>query len=461
MSSSHSIEQALSKAQKKLLLHFMALLFCCLLLVELAVGALFFYDLYQTEKKILSSMASEYQRILTYDSEERLIHVLEANPHRLIDNDITALLVENDDFKTRKFIAGDEKLPLDINLDTQTGEDKNWVHSFIFNPYTTLKLASEAREFWLVLDNRQRDYIAFEKWRMTFYAMLVMVVITALFTHRILRNAMTPLMTLGSFLERLRQGKNDEIEAVTEPPEGLNVINASVHQAIARLQHTTTTLNTTVDAIAHDIRTPLSRIMLSSQSALIGGDNFHAMRDALSDCSEHAMQASNMLTALMKLNDELMGKRLQQKVLTDVNDVVKTVSSWYEDVAEEKQISLTVNTSDNEATIQSDPDKLTQILVNLVDNAIKYTPEKGKVTLDVQSQENNAVAISVTDTGIGIDPNEHALIFERLYRVDSSRSNTEGYGLGLSLAAAMVNNLGGRIELSSHLGQGSTFTIVL
>lgn len=129
-------------------------------------------------------------------------------------------------------------------------------------------------------------------------------------------------------------------------------------------------------------------------------------------------------------------------------------------MAEEKQISLIVNTSDKEA-IQSDPDKLTQILVNLVDNAIKYTPEKGKVKLDVQPQGVNSVAISVTDTGISVDPNEHTLIFKRLYRVDSSRSNTEGYGLGLSLAAAMVNNLGGRIELSSHLGQSSTFTIVL
>lgn len=461
MYSSLSIEQALTKAQKKLLLRFMALLFCCLLLVELAVGALFFYDLSQSEKKILSSMASEYQRILKYDSEQRLIHVLQANPHRLIDNDISAFLVEDNEAKTRTLLAGDSQLPLDINLEEQTGEDKNWFHSFVVNPYTTLKLGGEVRQFWLVLDNRQRDYIAFEKWRMTFYAMLVMVVITALFTHRILRNAMTPLMTLGRFLERLRQGKTEANEASNEVPEGLSVINASVQEAIARLQHTTTTLNTTVDAIAHDIRTPLSRIILSSQSALVGGNNLHMMQDALSDCSEHAMQASNMLTALMKLNDELMGKRVQQMVLTDVNNVVKAVSSWYDDVAEEKHISLIIKTSDEPVTIASDPDKLTQVLVNLVDNAIKYTPEHGKVTLDVQRRKNNSVAISVTDSGIGIDRNEHALIFERLYRVDSSRSNTEGYGLGLSLAAAMVDNLGGRIELCSCLGQGSTFTVVL
>lgn len=458
---SNNIEKALGKAQKKLLLHFIALLFGCLLLVELAVGALLFYGLYQNEQKILSSMASEYQRILTYDSEERLIHVLEANPHRLIDNDITAILVEDDDLKTRRFIAGDEKLLSNIDLKIQTGEHKTWIHSFILNPYTTLKLSSDSREFWLVLDNRKRDVIALENWRMTFYAMLVMVVITALFTHKILRNAMTPLVTLGRFLERLQQGKLNSTVTVTEPPEGLSVINASVQEAIVRLQHTTSTLNTTVDAIAHDIRTPLSRIILSSQSALVVDDNVDTMRDALSDCSENAMQASNMLTALMKLNDELMGKRLQQTVLTDVNDVVQTVCSWFADVAEGKQISLTVNASDNEVAVQSDPDKLTQILVNLVDNAIKYTPENGQVTLDVQHQENNAVAISVTDTGIGIEPNEHALIFERLYRADTSRSNTEGYGLGLSLAAAMAQNLGGRIELTSQLGQGSTFTLIM
>ncbi|MGR5488339.1 sensor histidine kinase, partial [Vibrio alfacsensis] len=90
MSSSHSIEQALAGTQRHLLVRFMATLLLCLLLVELIVGAIFFYDLFQTEKKILTSMSTEYQRILTYDSSDRLIHVLEANPHRLVDNNIAA-----------------------------------------------------------------------------------------------------------------------------------------------------------------------------------------------------------------------------------------------------------------------------------------------------------------------------------------------------------------------------------
>nr|WP_241430383.1 HAMP domain-containing sensor histidine kinase [Vibrio sp. 624788] len=222
----------------------------------------------------------------------------------------------------------------------------------------------------------------------------------------------------------------------------------------------TTTLNTTVDAIAHDIRTPLSRITLASQTALLNNADERAMKDALADCSEHAMQASNMLTALMKLNDELTGKRTPQKVPTQVSDVITNVVSWYEDVAEDKQIELLVE-GELKVVVQSDPEKLSQVLVNLVDNAIKYTEPKGKVTVHVDRNALDKVEISVRDTGIGIEQKYQDLIFERLYRADSSRSNVEGYGLGLSLALAMVENLEGTLKVKSELGVGSTFTLTL
>jgi signal transduction histidine kinase len=99
-------------------------------------------------------------------------------------------------------------------------------------------------------------------------------------------------------------------------------------------------------------------------------------------------------------------------------------------------------------------------LVNLLDNAIKYT-EQGSVTLSAEQEGNESVSISVQDTGIGIEPKFQALIFERLYRVDSSRSNVQGYGLGLSLAMAMVENLDGTLTVDSKVGEGSTFTVSL
>lgn len=467
MSSSRNIEQALAKTQRHLLFRFMSTLLLCLLLVEMIVGAIFFFDLYQTEKKILTSMSTEYQRILTYDSSERLIHVLEANPHRLLENNIAAYKVEKGALSERTFIAGTPSLsPAQPLSHFQIDENRSWLESFIFSPYMSVSIQGEQDDFWLVLDNRSRDFIAYNQWLMTLYALLALVAVTAVFTRKIIHSAMSPLITFGDLLDKLKKGQlelpSPSIHEGVEPEtqQGLNVISSSVHAAVAKLQHVTTTLNTTVDAIAHDIRTPLSRITLASQTALLNNVDEQAMKDALADCSEHAMQASNMLTALMKLNDELTGKRTPQKVSTQLSDVIANVVSWYEDVAEDKQIELVVE-GNRDLVVQSDPDKLTQVLVNLVDNAIKYTEPEGKVTVHVEKNALDKVEISVQDTGVGIEQKYLDLIFERLYRVDSSRSNVEGYGLGLSLALAMVENLEGSLTVESELGSGSTFTLTL
>ncbi|PMO68088.1 sensor histidine kinase [Vibrio splendidus] len=467
MSSSRSIEQALAKTQRHLLVRFMSTLLLCLLLVELIVGAIFFLDLYQTEKKILTSMSTEYQRILTYDSGERLIHVLEANPHRLLENNIAAYKLEKGASSDAVFIAGVQHLSTEQSFSSyQIDENRSWLESFIFSPYMSLSIEGEQYDFWLVLDNRSRDFIAYNQWLMTLYALLALVAVTAVFTRNIIQSAMSPLVTFGDLLDKLKKGQlefpstSTKNEAESDLPQGLNVISYSVHTAVAKLQHVTTSLNTTVDAIAHDIRTPLSRITLASQTALLNNADQQAMKDALADCSEHAMQASNMLTALMKLNDELTGKRIPQKVSTQVSDVISNVVSWYEDVAEDKRIELVVESADG-LVIQSDPDKLTQVLVNLVDNAIKYTEPEGRVTVKVEQSSEGKVEITIQDTGVGIEQKYQDLIFERLYRVDSSRSNIEGYGLGLSLALAMVENLEGTLVVESELGVGSTFTLSL
>ncbi|OEF18368.1 two-component sensor histidine kinase [Vibrio splendidus 5S-101] len=465
MSSSRSIEQALAKTQRHLLVRFMSTLLLCLLLVELIVGAIFFFDLYQTEKKILTSMSTEYQRILTYDSSERLIHVLEANPHQLLENNIAAYKLEKGASSDGVFIAGVQHLSTEQPFSSyQIDDNRSWLESFILSPYMSLPIEGEQYDFWLVLDNRARDFIAYNQWLMILYALLALLAVTAVFTRNIIQSAMSPLVTFGDLLDKLKKGQlefpSTKNEAESDLPQGLNVISSSVHTAVAKLQHVTTTLNTTVDAIAHDIRTPLSRITLASQTALLNNADQQAMKDALADCSEHAMQASNMLTALMKLNDELTGKRIPQKVPTQVSDVIANVVSWYEDVAEDKQVELEVESADA-LVIQSDPDKLTQVLVNLVDNAIKYTEPEGRVTVKAEQSSEDKIAITIQDTGVGIEQKYLDLIFERLYRVDSSRSNIEGYGLGLSLALAMVENLEGTLVVESELGVGSTFTLSL
>jgi signal transduction histidine kinase len=138
--------------------------------------------------------------------------------------------------------------------------------------------------------------------------------------------------------------------------------------------------------------------------------------------------------------------------------LVEEIIELFQFVSEEKQIMLTANIPPG-LQVVADRNRLRQVLVNLLDNAIKYTPSGGHVEISAQTC-GGEVVITVKDTGAGIPADEIPRIWERLYRGDKSRSQ-RGLGLGLSLVRAIVNAHGGRIELQSDVGKGSSFTIHL
>ncbi|MEJ2764824.1 HAMP domain-containing sensor histidine kinase [Photobacterium sp. MCCC 1A19761] len=473
MSSKQKVEVALALTQRQLFRKFMAILLLALLVIEAVVGGIFFYDLYRVETKIMTSLSVEYQRILKFESDDKLDHVIRANPQRLVDNHIAAFVVPNPaagatpgERAQVRFLAGERQIPADLDFSAYQVGDHSWISAFLANPYMTLKMQGKDHAFWLVLDNQARYPVAMKQWLMTFLALVLLACFTSVFIWRLIHNTLQPLVVLGHHLDDLSRGTLDAFSrhaGEAEVPQGLAAINHSVRDAVSRLHGVVTTMDRTLDAIAHDIRTPLSRIQLSTENALLSalqGEEKSALQaNALADCSEYAAQASNLLTALMKLNDEQTGKRTVQRTPVNVNDILRRVSSWYEDIAELKGIELQCDPAPS-LMMDSDADKLTQILVNLVDNALKFTEADGRVTLTSATLAQGGVALQVADTGIGIAPEHQALVFKRLYRVDESRSNTEGYGLGLSLAAAMVRNLGGTMTLTSEPGQGSTFTVM-
>jgi signal transduction histidine kinase len=138
--------------------------------------------------------------------------------------------------------------------------------------------------------------------------------------------------------------------------------------------------------------------------------------------------------------------------------LVEEIIELFQFVAEEKQIMVTANIPPG-LQVVADRNRLRQVLVNLLDNAIKYTPRGGHVEISAQTH-GDEVVITVKDTGAGIPAEETPRIWERLYRGDKSRSQ-RGLGLGLSLVRAIVNAHGGHIELQSDVGKGSSFTIHL
>lgn len=231
---------------------------------------------------------------------------------------------------------------------------------------------------------------------------------------------------------------------------------------ITELRHLERVRTDFVANVSHELRTPLTSIHGFSETLLDGADEDPETRRRFLQIIN---RETERVTAI--INDLLDLSRLESDKL-EVNWSVLTLRRLIEetlplvaDVAEQKQITLHVNV-DPEIRVRADEALLRQVFINLLDNAVKYTPDSGgRVTVDAQVH-NRVVQVSLTDTGIGIPPADLPRIFERFYRVDRARSRQlGGTGLGLSIVRHIVERLGGSIYAESEPGKGTRMIFTL
>ena len=285
------------------------------------------------------------------------------------------------------------------------------------------------------------------------------VVIAVLGGVALTRSALRPVRELASTLQRIVA--TGEISARVPARGGrdpLDELSRIANGMLDRIESLIAGLTASLDDVAHDLRTPLARLRARAETALTRGGDAQACREALADCLEESQRLHETLTSLLDISEAEHGAMKLRRERVDVSRLARDAVELYEDLAEDKSIVLTTRVAAG-LELTGDRARLRQVLANLVDNALKYTPRGGHVELRA-SARLGGVVIEVADDGPGIPPEDQPRIFDRLYRGDQSRSQ-RGLGLGLSLVRAVVRAHGGSVSVHSAPGQGATFRVEL
>lgn len=255
----------------------------------------------------------------------------------------------------------------------------------------------------------------------------------------------------------VRTGRTDVRVPPSNPDDALGELGGLVNAMLDRIDRVVAGMRGALDNVAHDLRTPLTRLRGIAEEALGSGDP-EQIRRALADCVEEADRLDTMLHTLMDISEAETGTMALRREPVPLADLVRRTVDLYEDAAEAQGLTLTGEASDD-LVVSVDRTRMRQVLANLVDNAVKYTPAGGRV--EIQGRRvGDAAVLAVADTGPGIPPEDLPRIWERLYRADRSRS-TRGLGLGLSLVKAIVEAHGGSVSATSAPGAGASFEVRL
>jgi len=211
---------------------------------------------------------------------------------------------------------------------------------------------------------------------------------------------------------------------------------------------------------SHELRAPLAVIEAESSLALQRKRSSSDYRQSLETIAQEAKQMSSIIDQLLILARADAGKEQWNFTQVDISKLISNLSTDIDVLCQEKGLSFQLGHTED-LVVKGDEARLRGLLMNLLDNAVRYTPSPGTVSISLRREGQMAV-VAITDTGVGIPAEDIPLIFERFYRVDKSRSRAEGgSGLGLAICRHITEAHGGMIEVESEVGTGSTFSVWL
>lgn len=254
----------------------------------------------------------------------------------------------------------------------------------------------------------------------------------------------------------------EDLSARLNPPETDDEVGrlaATFDSMLARLEDAFRRERQFTADASHELRTPLSAMQTIMDSTLARQRAPAEYEQALIDLSQEAERMRTLTEGLLHLARNDATRQPAKFECVNLSILLKDVVDSLRPLAEDKRLKLIDNVPDDDLTLMGDSDGLIRLFVNLLDNAIKYT-EQGFITISAKPKDDQLLAVTISDTGVGITPEHLPHIFDRFYRVDKSRSKN-GIGLGLAIAQNVARAHGGEIAVESKVGKGTTFIVQL
>jgi heavy metal sensor kinase len=267
-----------------------------------------------------------------------------------------------------------------------------------------------------------------------------------------------PLTTIKNTAEKIAAG---DLSQRIPMPSGENEIAGLVrvlNQTFSRLETSFERQSQFTADASHELRTPISVILTHAQNALARERSHEEYRESLAACHRAARRMQQLTESLLALVRVDQGGKGGERITCRLDQIANDALELLKPLASE--LRITVESDLKPVSCIGNPGQLAQVCNNLLENAIRYNASGGRVILRT-SREPGFSTLSVEDTGRGIAPDDIPHLFERFYRVDQSRSHGSGAGLGLAITEGIVRAHGGKVEITSQLGQGSLFLVKL
>lgn len=287
------------------------------------------------------------------------------------------------------------------------------------------------------------------------------LILAGLGGYTLARKALAPIDAMAQRAERISAERLSERLPVENPEDELGHLATVFNATLERLEAGFQQLRRFTADASHELRSPLTAIRSVGEVGLQEQKTTEEYRDIIGSMLEETDRLTHLVDSLLVLSRAEAGNVAIHPVHVSMLEVAKEAVALVEVLAEEKRQHIVVE-GDATLAVEADPILLRQAVVNLIDNAIKYSPPAAEILVRARRGDDSQATLEVVDQGAGVPREHQSRVFDRFYRVDSGRAREwGGAGLGLSIARWAVEAHGGHIQLESEEGKGSTFRIVL